>query len=109
MNILLQPIILSIFVGALIQLIPKKLRRVIEVFSFLTILYLGWGCLKIFMHPPVLGDLLYLDGLSRFIVLGIGFFGVLVSLYSLRNMSSYQEIRSYYANVIWTIGFSILG
>ncbi|MFC1667129.1 NADH-quinone oxidoreductase subunit L [Candidatus Omnitrophota bacterium] len=41
-------------------------------------------------------------------MLGIGFFGALVTLYSLRFMASYKQFRSYYANIIWTIGFSIL-
>ncbi|MBU4590638.1 MAG: hypothetical protein KKG01_06920, partial [Candidatus Omnitrophica bacterium] len=46
--------------------------------------------------------------LSRFIVLGIGFFGALVTLYSLRFMASYKNVSTYYTYIIWTIGFSIL-
>ena len=41
-------------------------------------------------------------------MLGIGFFGVITTLYSLRFMAAYKENRSYYAYVIWTIGFSML-
>ncbi|MEK6732270.1 MAG: proton-conducting transporter membrane subunit, partial [Candidatus Omnitrophota bacterium] len=48
------------------------------------------------------------DNLSRFIVPAIGFFGVLVTLYSIRSMASYKNISSYYTYILWTIGTSIL-
>lgn len=108
MNILLQPILISILAGAFILIMPKKLRRIAEGFSLATSIYLFLACIRIFIKSPINADFLYVDGLSRFIVLGIGFFGALVSLYSLRFMASYVQFRSYYANIIWTIGFSIL-
>jgi len=108
MQILLQPILVSIFAGCFILLIPKRFRRMIEGFSLLTAIYLFIASIKIFSQSPILGKFLYVDGLSRFIVLGIGFFGALVSVYSLRFMSSYKEISSYYTYIIWTIGVSIL-
>ena len=80
----------------------------VEGFSMLTALYLFFASIKIFSQSPILGKFLYVDGLSRFIVLGIGFFGALVSVYSLRFMSSYKEISSYYTYIIWTIGISML-
>ncbi len=108
METLLRPIILSIIIGTFILLIPKKFRKVIEGVSLITAIYLFIASIKIFIQAPIFGKFLYVDGLSRFIVLGVGFFGVIVSLYSIRFMASCEEIRSYYANIIWTIGFSIL-
>ncbi|MBU4590803.1 MAG: hypothetical protein KKG01_07750 [Candidatus Omnitrophica bacterium] len=108
MNTILQPILVSILAGCLVLIAPKRFRRVIEVFSLLTSMYLLVACVRIFNIAPLTGKFLYVDGLSRFIVLAIGFFGALISLYSLRFMAAYKEIGQYYANVIWTIGFSIL-
>lgn len=108
MNTLLQPILISILAGAFIFLIPKKLRKIIEGFGLVTAIYLFLASIKIFAESPIYGKFLYVDGLSRFIVLGVGFFGAIVTLYSLRFMSSYKEFRAYYAYIIWTIGFSIL-
>jgi len=108
METLLNPVLVSIVVGGFILLIPKWLRRVTEGLSLLTSLYLFIASIKIFAQSPIAGEFLYVDGLSRFIVLGVGFFGALVTLYSMRFMASCAEFRTYYANIIWTIGFSIL-
>ncbi|MFH1854601.1 MAG: proton-conducting transporter membrane subunit [Candidatus Omnitrophota bacterium] len=108
MKILLQPILISILAGILIFLIPKRFRKIVETFSLLTALYLLAGCVRIFINSPINANYLYADGLSRFIVLAIGLFGALVTLYSWRFMAYYREFRSYYAYIIWTIGFSIL-
>ncbi len=108
MEILLNPVLVSIVVGTFILLIPNRFRRVTEGLSLLTALYLLIASIKIFMQAPIQGEFLYVDGLSRFIVLGIGFFGTLVTLYSMRFMASFEHFRLYYANIIWTIGLSIL-
>ncbi len=107
-KILLEPILVSIIAGLFILLIPKKFRKVAEFFSLITSIYLFISAIKIFFASPINAGYLYVDGLSRFIVLAIGFFGFLVTLYSLRFMSSYKDISSYYTYIIWTIGASIL-
>jgi len=108
MKLLLNPILTSILAGIVILLIPKRFRRVTESFSLLTALYLFILSLKIFLNSPINADYLYVDGLSRFIVLAISFFGFLVILYSCRFMAYYKGFKSYYAYTVWTIGFSIL-
>ncbi len=108
MEILLQPILISILAGSFVLFIPKRFRKLVEGFSLAIAVYLFIASIRIFAKAPIHADYLYVDGLSRFIVLGIGFFGALVSLYSLRFMASFKQFRSYYANVIWTIGFSLL-
>ncbi|MBU1006811.1 MAG: hypothetical protein KKH08_04380, partial [Candidatus Omnitrophica bacterium] len=107
-KLLLQPVLVSILAGIFILLVPKKFRKAAEIFSLVTAVYLFIASIKMFIKAPVYGDYLYIDGLSRFIVLGIGFFGALVTLYSLKFMASYEQFRSYYSNVMWTIGFSLL-
>lgn len=108
MQLLLQPILTSLLAGIVILLIPKRFRKVTETFSILTALYLLVASVRIFLSSPITGGYLYVDGLSRFIVLAISIFGVMVVLYSCRFMAYYKEFRSYYAYIIWTIGFSIL-
>ncbi|MFH1782976.1 MAG: proton-conducting transporter membrane subunit [Candidatus Omnitrophota bacterium] len=108
MKILLAPILFSILAGSLIFIIPKRLRKIAEGFSILSAGYLFIASINIFMSSPMTSKYLFIDGLSRFIVLGIGFFGILVTLYSLRFMAKCEAFSSYYGYTIWTIGFSIL-
>jgi len=108
MKILLEPILVSIIAGLFILVIPKRFRKVIEFFSLITSIYLFIAGIKIFFAAPLNMGYFYVDGLSRFIVPAIGFFGFLVTLYSLKSMSGYKSVSSYYAYIIWTIGVSIL-
>ena len=108
MKIFLEPILVSIIAGLFILALPNRFRRVIEFFSILTALYLFIAGIKIFFAAPLNAGYLYVDNLSRFIVPAIGFFGFLVTLYSLKSMSGYKSVSSYYAYIIWTIGVSIL-
>ena len=108
MKIFLEPVLVSIVAGLFIFAIPDKFRKLAEIFSLLTSLYLFIAGIKIFFAAPLNAGYLYVDNLSRFIVPGIGFFGLLVTLYSLKSMSGYKSISTYYAYIIWTIGISIL-
>lgn len=108
MKIFLEPILISIIAGLFVLTIPNRFRRVAEFFSLLVSAYLFIAGIKIFFAAPLNAGYLYVDNLSRFIVPAIGFFGLLVTLYSLKSMSAYKEISSYYAYVIWTIGVSML-
>jgi len=51
------------------------------------------------------GPLLGLDGLSQFILLGSGFFCLLITLYSVGFLRD-EDVspRSYYANLLWVVG-----
>jgi len=108
MKIFLEPVLVSIVAGFFIFAIPNKFRKLAEIFSLITALYLFIAGVKIFFAAPLNTGYLYVDNLSRFIVPGIGFFGLLVTLYSLKSMSGYKSVSSYYAYIIWTIGISIL-
>jgi len=108
MKIFLEPILVSIIAGLFIFAIPNRFRKLAEIFSLLVSLYLFIAGIKIFFAAPLNAGYLYVDNLSRFIVPSIGFFGILVTLYSTRSMSGYKSVSSYYAYIIWTIGVSIL-
>ncbi len=113
MKMLLEPILVSIVSGLFIFAIPNKFRKVAEIFSLATSLYLFIAGIRIFCRGgfetlPYNAGYLYVDGLSRFIVPAIGLFGFLVTLYSQRSMASCKNISSYYTYIIWTIGASIL-
>jgi formate hydrogenlyase subunit 3/multisubunit Na+/H+ antiporter MnhD subunit len=108
MKIFLEPILVSIIAGLFILALPNRFRKLIEFFSLLVSIYLFIAGIKIFFAAPLNAGYLYVDNLSRFIVPGIGFFGLLVTLYSLKSMSGYKSASSYYAYIIWTIGISIL-
>jgi len=107
-KIFLEPILVSIIAGLFILLIPGRFRRIAEFFSLITSLYLFIAGIKIFFAAPLNAGYLYVDNLSRFIVPGIGFFGLLVTLYSIKSMASYKTVSSYYAYIIWTIGVAML-
>ena len=108
MKILLEPILVSIIAGLFILVIPNKFRRVTEFFSLLVSVYLFIAGIKIFFTAPLNIGYLYVDNLSRFIVPAIGFFGFLVTVYSMRSMASYKSASYYYTYIIWTIGASML-
>lgn len=108
MQDLLKPVLISMLAGSLIYFIPKRFKKVIRFFSFITAVYLFAAAIKIFLMPDTDAGFLYLDALSRFIVLGIGFFGVLVALYSGKAMQGYKDIAAYYTYILWTIGCSML-
>ncbi len=53
------------------------------------------------------GFVLRVDALSGFVGLFIGFFGVLIALYSIGFMKGRDSVRQYYAYMLWTLGGSI--
>lgn len=57
-------------------------------------------------ETPIPSPLLVLDALSGTIVLGVGFFGVLIAIYSIRAMPGLRGLSQYYACFLLTIGAS---
>jgi formate hydrogenlyase subunit 3/multisubunit Na+/H+ antiporter MnhD subunit len=108
MKILLEPIFISILTGLFILFTPKRFRKFIGFFSVLVSGYLFYLSIKIFSAPFTNINFLYVDGLSRYISLAIGFFAFLIMLYSFRFMEKYEEISSYYGYMILSEGFAFL-
>ena len=118
---LLYPIVLPFLIGIICLILPRKFKGAIETLAIfgslltfaLTIsIFLG---ISLFPSPSILplegsgapggwGCNLMLDNLSRFILLAIGLFGFLITLYSLKFMTANSRLNEYYGYILWTIG-----
>ena len=111
MNILLYLIILPIIAGFLCLLVPQKIKRIVEEISLIFSLIIFALTILLFFQKPLAwfyreNLLLQLDNLSSFILIAIGLFGFLISLYSIKYMEGTGRLREYYAYILWTIGAS---
>jgi formate hydrogenlyase subunit 3/multisubunit Na+/H+ antiporter MnhD subunit len=123
--VLINFIVIPIVAGVVCLLIPKKVKYVREGVAVLVasaVLVLG---VIAFMNRPLTWDsplgravcsteagaasdvpspLLIQDDLSGMVLLGVGFFSVLIGLYSIRGAADVTGSRQYYAYFLWTIG-----
>jgi len=111
MNMVLYLIIVPFIVGLFCLVIPKKLSRLRDLLAFGGSLLIFYLTIVGFLRKPVMwsyDNLIFLkiDGLSGFVLLAIGLFGVLVTLYSLEYMAGKSHLNEYYAYLLWTIGGS---
>ena len=110
-------ILMPIVIGFLMLILPEILKTLKAVFSLVIsafILYLAIsifkGALGSFTMPcllfPSLNSLLLLkvDGLSKLIVLFIGFFGFLYCIYSLVYVTRGKQLINYYPYFLITLG-----
>ncbi|HEA46848.1 MAG TPA: NADH-quinone oxidoreductase subunit L [bacterium] len=108
MNILLYPIILPFIIGIFCLLTPKKVRETLVIIGSL----LTFGLTVWFFFGKIAPDRLpttgyfRFDSLSSFVLLAIGLFGFLITLYSLKYMAGKNRLREYYTYLLWTIGAS---
>ena len=119
MNPLLYPIALPFIIGSLCLLTPKKVRETLAILGSLATfgltiwLFFNKGTYQL-ACPVILKGLFgvnlstyfRLDSLSSFILLAIGLFGFLITLYSLKYMAGKSRLREYYTYLLWTIGAS---
>jgi len=115
--ILLFPILIPIFTG-LVSLLTKK-QRVGETLALMGMLLTFAASLAIL----VLGNLRFqidwirvsalrisidfiTSHLSGWILVACSFFGVLITLYSLRQMGGKAHLKAYYIYLLWTVGFA---
>ncbi|MDI6794451.1 MAG: proton-conducting transporter membrane subunit [bacterium] len=109
MNLLLYPVILPIAVGLLLFVPPFRFKGIREGLCLLINLVTLYLAILLFLNKPVEwfwgGSCLFrLDNLSGFIFLGIGLFGALISLYSIRSMEGKPHLGRYYAYLLLTQG-----
>ena len=85
LNIFLVPVLLPIIFGFLCLIAPKRLKAIREPLALIGALSTFILTIWLFLKRNVLSGLpwFYLDNLSSFILLAIGLFGVLITLYSL--------------------------
>ena len=110
-NPLILPIALSLAAGLVCLLVPRIIAQMsgyIAVAASALTLWFVWplftaGFLTLdyrFLHLNV-------DMLSRFIVLAIGMFGFLISLYSIGYMKGKDRRSEYYAYLLWSISAAL--
>ena len=108
LSIFFVPILLPIIFGFLCLIIPKKLKGIREPLALIGVLSTFILTILFFLKRKTLSGLpwFYLDSLSSFILLAIGLFGVLITLYSLKFMKGKDRLNEYYTYLLWTIGAS---
>ena len=108
MNILL-PIEISLIAGIFFLFLPEKLRAftkvaspIIGIFNFAIaiIIFLPKGVA--YQIPSYLSNYFFADLLSRFIYLGVGFFGFIISLYAVGYMT--KNVNKFFAYFFLTLG-----
>jgi len=118
MNPLVYPIALPIIAGFLCLFVPKKLRGIKEGLALIASLATFALTIWLFFERPLdwsVSEALFLrlDGLSSFILMASGLFGVLIVLYSLKYIPTFvsrvdpegkSRLGEYYAYILWTIG-----
>lgn len=118
-------VLLPIVAGIILFIFPERIKVVKGIITVLIsgiVFYYGY---KIFQSPAmnvsqglfpglianqevIKNVLLFnIDNLSKLITLFIGFFGVIISLYSLAYITRKKKIQNYYSYVLITIGASI--
>lgn len=113
MGTMLYPIILPLVAGIVCLLAPKGLQLMRAIFALLVAILTFISTILLFAAKPPIGvaitayqGWLRVDTLSAFILLAVGFFGVIIALYSISFMKGKQRQNEYYAYTIWTIGAS---
>ncbi len=106
MNLIIYSISLSIIAGIMCLFIPKRTRGVAETLGVIVSLVTFIMTIMMFGREFV-SKWFLIDNLSRFVVMGIGMFGFLIVLYSLKYMQGRDRINEYYAYLLITIGASI--
>ncbi len=132
MDELLYILWIPLAAGLLLMAVPEFLRKFTGIlaslvsalaFAFSIILYTGKGLdghLTLALMPglalpfPALDHVLrhlgtlYIDEISRLLILLITFFSLMISIYSLRYTCPYHKIRRYYSYILLTMVFASL-
>lgn len=101
---LFYPIIVPFVIGCLCLIISGRYKRTIETIAVLGSIAAFILTISIFYAPQTAQKYFILDNLSRFILLAIGLFGFLVTLYSVKFITSHVWANRYYCYILWTIG-----
>lgn len=115
--ILLIPIILPITIGFICLIVPKQ--RIREVFTFIGMLLTTAVALKILLLGKLRLQIEWINisslqinfdlisyHFSAFILLACSFFGLLITIYSLKQMQGKNRLKAYYIYLLLTVGFA---
>jgi formate hydrogenlyase subunit 3/multisubunit Na+/H+ antiporter MnhD subunit len=109
MDLVGYTILIPFVAGALVRIIPDAFKGLKEgltlvvsaVTFYLTIMLFRQG----WYESEWFGRALFkVDTLSSFILLWVGFFGLIMVLYSLGYMKGKPNLKQYYAYILWTLG-----
>lgn len=109
MNLLLYPIVVPVLSGILCWVVPGGLKRVREILALLCSFTVFGLTIWLFIQGSyewTVSETLVLrmDALSRFVLLACGFFGFLITLYSVRFMENNNNQSVYYSSLLLTLG-----
>ncbi|MFH1996444.1 MAG: proton-conducting transporter membrane subunit [Candidatus Omnitrophota bacterium] len=112
MTPILYAVIVPIIAGTLVLTMPKRAKAAAAAFSFVIAALTFLFTIHLFTNKPLVWNAfgiqwLRMDTLAAFITLFIGFFGLLIILYSAGFMNDRDNAVEYYAYALWTIGASI--
>lgn len=107
---LLYPILIPIISGIAVLFVQKRSIR--ETLSLIVSGLTAFLAVRLFIARPLtlsIQDVLLLrvDNLSGFVMLFIGIFGFLITLYSVGFMKGRENLNQYYSYLLMTIGASI--
>ncbi len=92
--------------GLICFLLPKRMRLLIWGIAFSVSVFLFASFLYFFNSPPAPAGLWFLwDNLTNLTLLGIGFFGLIISIYSYKVVD--VSVNKYYAYLLLTLAASI--
>jgi len=97
------PILIPIAAGVVCLLIPQKLKAVIKTIAMLAAAATFVFVIGLFSNRAS-GEYFANDGLSGFVLLAAGLFGVLSVLYSLAYMADKPRLSEYYGYMLMTLG-----
>jgi len=102
-------IVIPIVAGLVVRIIPDVLRGVKEAIAIFVAAFTFYLSISLFrlgwLESTYFGLTLFkLDRLSGFILLWIGFFGLIMMLYSLGYMRGKSNLKQYYAYMLLTLG-----
>jgi len=105
MNLLLYPLVLPFLIGIVCLTLPQRLKAAVKglalIGSLITFLLTIW----LFTHNPSPNTFyLRIGSLSKFILVFIGLFGFLITLYSVKSLEDKEQVGEYYGYILWTIG-----
>ncbi len=105
MNDLYYPIIVPVAAGVVCLLIPKKLSVITKILAVLASVAAFAFTINLFTcSGSDEYSFLRNDGLSRFVLLGAGFFGVVTVIYSLGFMKGRERLGEYYGYILMSLG-----
>ncbi|MGD9400859.1 MAG: proton-conducting transporter membrane subunit [bacterium] len=109
MDLMVYTVLIPLVVGVIVKIIPDMMKGVKEGLSLVVALVTFWFTIDLFrqgfMETRWYGYTIFrLDTLSSFILLWVGFFGVVMILYSLGFMRGKMDLKPYYGYMLMTLG-----